>query len=155
MILTHTGVCDEGRFPTVDYLFTPITTRGHTSLITVNFGNQNIIHQDSIFGYHSGSERYVHMVLTFLRGHWHWDMEGFSSWTMRVVGRNEVPQQTGELACCVFTCAFAALHLQPFGYSICNSNPGYDTAWHIAYCMMSGVPWEKMDRLEDYLEILE
>ena len=97
-----------------DYLFVPLTTQGHTSLLTVNFIDNSILHEDPLHGTHTNSDVYTKRLLSFLRSHWTWKygtLQGFpTAWSCRVAPRSTVPQQSDGTSCGVFSCAFATLH---------------------------------------------
>jgi Ulp1 family protease len=99
-----------------EFLFVPLTTARHTSLLTVDYAQREILHEDSVYGFHSGSDKHARRLLYFLREHWLWktgSMDGFpDDWHCKVVPREELPQQTDGVSCGVFACGFATLRAQ-------------------------------------------
>ena len=92
----------------------PLTTGGHTSLLTVNFINHSVLHEDPLHGTHTNSDVYTKRLLSFLKTHWTWkygSLQGFpTAWSCRVAPRSSVPQQSDGTSCGVFSCALATLH---------------------------------------------
>ena len=124
-----------------DFLFVPLTTAGHTSLLTVDYAHKEILHEDSVYGFHSGTDKHIRSLLHFLRDHWLWKngtMDGFSEdWRCKVVPREEVPQQTDAVSCGVFTCGFATLRAQGIDIQQFHMSHVHRMRIHMANCILT------------------
>ena len=124
-----------------EFLFVPLITARHTSLLTVDYAQKEILHEDSAYGSHSSTDKHARRLLHFLREHWLWKkgtMVGFpEDWHCNVVPREEVPQQTDGVSCGVFACGFATLRAQGIATQQFHMSHVNRMRIHMANCILT------------------